>query len=246
MAKRIGLVQTRGVGDIVIALPIADHFLELGYEVVWPVDERFVEFLARANPGVEFIGVPPGDTDYFLTRPLRIIGERECDRTVILYSFLSTAMVYDPRLSASLKFDEYKYAIAGVPFRKKWDLSIARDVEREDRLFESLGVSGDYVCFHGQSSDMPEALKLPASMADGMQVVEMTRRSDDESPFDWLLTMERAAKLVLIDSCFANMAEQLAIPAPKTFILKNPVAFTPVLKNDWKFVSIDTMRASVV
>jgi len=27
MAKKIGLIQTRGIGDIIIALPIADHFI---------------------------------------------------------------------------------------------------------------------------------------------------------------------------------------------------------------------------
>ncbi|HTH52104.1 MAG TPA: hypothetical protein VL501_09235 [Pyrinomonadaceae bacterium] len=244
MTRRIGLVQTRGIGDIVIALPISDHFIEQGFEVVWPIDERFVEIFGRVKPGVDFVGVSPGDTDYFLTEPLRVINERGCERTIILYSFLSTAMVYDPRLAASLKFDEYKYAAAGVPFRKKWDLKILRDREREERLFDSLGVRGEYVCFHGQSSDMQEPLDLPPAMSEGMQIVEMTRRSDDESPFDWLLTMERAAKLVLIDSCFANLAEQLTIPVAKTFILKNPVAFTPVLKNDWKFVSVDAFRAA--
>lgn len=241
MAKRIGIVQTQGIGDIIIALPIADHFIELGCEIVWPVDEDFVRVFEPVKPEVTFLPVAKGP-DYFLNEPLKLIKGSGCERTIILYSYLSEAPVYDPRLSSVLKFDEYKYAIAGVPFAKKWDLKIERDLDREQRLFDSLGVQGDYVCFHGLSSDMSEALTMPDHMADGLQVVEMTKRRDDESPFDWILTLERAKKLVLIDSCFANLAEQLNLPNAKSLIADNNVSHTPVFKNGWQYVFPDAFR----
>jgi len=39
---QIGLIQTRGIGDIIIALPIADFFTAKGYKVTWPIDAEEV------------------------------------------------------------------------------------------------------------------------------------------------------------------------------------------------------------
>ncbi len=238
MTKRIGLIQTRGIGDIIIALPIADHFTELGYQVVWPIDADLVRIFAAIKPEIKFLPVEKGD-GYFFHDPVRLIGEQKCERTIILYSYLSNLNVYDTRLSGSLKFDEYKYAIAGVPFSKKWDLRYDRDMAREQSLFDSLNVTSDYVCFHGQSSDMAEPLELPKQMADGLRVINLDKITDSESPFDWLLTLERAKKLILVDSCFANLVEQMNLTNDKCIILKNAVAHTPVFKNGWQFMFPD-------
>lgn len=235
MPKRIGLIQTRGIGDIIIALPIADHFIELGYEVVWPIDADFVRIFAPIKPEITFLPVQNGP-GYFFHDPVRLIGEHNCERTIILYSYLSDLNIFDTRLSGSLKFDEYKYAIAGVPFSKKWDLKYKRDMAREQALFDSLKITGDYVCFHGQSSDMPKPLVLPERMADGLQIINLEKMSDTESPFDWLLTFERAKKLILIDSCFANLVEQMNLAGDKCIIVKNTVQHTPVFKNGWQFM----------
>jgi hypothetical protein len=238
MTKRIGLVQTGGVGDIIIALPIADHFEELGYEVVWPVLAEHCPTFQPAKPSIRFIPVERSPTSV-VQDPVRIIREQGCERTIILYSWVRDMNVYDPRLSRALKFDEYKYAIAGVPFSKKWDLKYDRNVQREERLFDSLGIIGEYVCFHGQSSEMTEPFKLPPRLAEGLQVIEMTKRTGDEVPLDWLLTLERAAKLILVDSCFANLVEQMNLPNRKVIIAHHVVSLTPVFKNGWQFLFPD-------
>jgi len=239
MKKRLGLVQTRGIGDIVIALPIADHYETLGYEIVWPIDEAYVSAFRRIKPSIKFLPVAKGD-GFFLNDPIRLINEHECERTVVLYSYLSSAAVYDPRLSHSLKFDEYKYAIAGVPFSKKWELNIERDQIREQNLFDFLAIDGEYVCFHGHPSEMATPLRLPEHMGGGRRVVEIAPHTD--SPFDWLTVLERAATLILVDSCFANVVEQLNFLNEKTVILHSPALFTPVFKNDWQFLFADAFR----
>ena len=33
MAKKLGLIQTRGLGDIIISIPIAHHYHRQGWEV---------------------------------------------------------------------------------------------------------------------------------------------------------------------------------------------------------------------
>src|SRR5258705_13329459 len=114
MAKKIGLIQTRGIGDIIIALPIADHFIDQGYEIVWPIDQRFIPIFQPIKPSIQFSPVTDreGGPKYLVNEPLAIIREQECDRTIILYNYVSNQQVYDPRLAEVLKLDEYKYAIA--------------------------------------------------------------------------------------------------------------------------------------
>jgi len=243
MKQRIGLIQTRGIGDILIALPIADYFLKNNCEVFWPIDERFVEMFQRVKPDVNFSPVDGNQfrgRDFFLNEPLRLLGDKGLDRTIILYSYLSGANISDPRLSGSLKFDEYKYAIAGVPFDRKWSLSIRRDEAREQALFDSLEIERDFVVVHDTGFNAVIPIKLASETERDFQVIKLTEITD--SPFDWLMTLERASELYLIDSSIANLVEQMNIPTPKRLFLRSPALFTPVYKNGWKFSYIEPIK----
>lgn len=230
---RIGLIETRGIGDIIIALPIADYFLERGCEVHWPIEDAFVPMFKPVKPEVNFIPIQRGE-DYFYEAPLARLQELRCDRVITLYSYLKNTQVYDASLSKSLKFDEYKYAIAGVPFAKKWDLRIKRNLEREEQLKRRLNITKPYICFHGAGSSFNVNFKLRPDWRDKYQVIEISPLTD--SPFDWITTLEQASKLLLIDSCFSNLVEQLNLTVEKYLILRSEVAFTPVLKNGWNFM----------
>jgi len=237
MANSIGLIQTRGIGDIIIALPIADYYLEQGLRVYWPIEARFVPMFSRVKPQVNFIPVEPG-ADAMVERPQRLLKEAGVAKTVMLYSSLSGGYVVEkPRLAASLKFDEYKYAVANVPFARKWDLRIRRDASREAALHESLKITRPYVCTHTTGSDFSLKLNVPSDWSEKYQIVEMRELTD--SPFDWLYTLEHASKLLLLDSCFSNLVEQLNLPVEKYFLLRSPINFTPVLRNEWTYVALN-------
>jgi hypothetical protein len=49
--------------------------------------------------------------------------------------------------------------------------------------------------------------------------------------------IERASLRILIDSCFANLTEQLEISGPKVFLRRSLMQFTPVLRGDWTFLT---------
>ncbi len=236
MSQKIGLVQTRGIGDIIIALPIADQLIESGHEILWPIDQRFLEMFRRVKPKIQFVAVSASEEHspgYYLHEPLELIGQHNCHRTIILYSYLSGFNICDTRLSAALKFDEYKYAIAGVPFDLKWKLKIDRDHGREQALFDSLGIKGKYVLVHKQGSDLEANIPIPPDVRREYQVVYVEEKTD--SLFDWLLVIERASMLYMIDSAMANMVEQLNMPQPKVLYLRSAIGFTPVYKNGWQF-----------
>ncbi|MDQ3219259.1 MAG: hypothetical protein ACR2M8_00780 [Pyrinomonadaceae bacterium] len=236
MPKRIGLIQTRGIGDIIIALPIADFYEEQGFEVCWPIDRRFVEMFRRIKPSIRFFPVDEGPGFFYLD-PLSILRENDCEKIISLYSYLSNLNIYDGRLSALLKFDEYKYAISGVPFARKWTLKYDRDIEREQALYDSLGITGDYICYHSTGSGLVLQRELPPHITRGLQLIRVESLTD--SPFDWLLTLERAGKLVLVDSCFSNLVEQMNLSNEKYLAARSPVSFTPVYKNGWRFIFLD-------
>lgn len=243
MAETIGFIQTRGIGDIVIGMPAATHHAQRGHRVVWPVDSRTCGFLAAAFPWVEFLPVPPewatpDPGEYYYHGPLRLAREAGCDRIFTLYSKLPLPGVtaVDEALSQSLTFDAYKFAAAGVPFAEKWNLRMERDPRREVALFESLGLEGEYVCVHGRAHDNAFSFAFPEQWRERYRFVEVDALTG--SPFDWLYTLEGAARLVLVDSVFSNLVEQLGLPNEKWCLLRSPADFTPVLRNAWHFLTV--------
>lgn len=236
MAQRIGIVQTRGIGDIIIALPIADHFIEQGFEVFWPIDRRFVEMFRRVKPEVNFLPVDGGmekARDFLLNLPLRLLSEHATERTIMLYSVIGSLNVSDLRLARSLKFDEYKYAIAGVPFERKWRLKIERDPAREQALLDRLKIEREYVVVNDRGFDFEVPIQIPPEIERDYQIVRTEELTD--SPFDWLLTLERATELFMLDSALANLVEQLNLPNRKRLYLRSDIMYTPVYRNGWRF-----------
>jgi len=55
---------------------------------------------------------------------------------------------------------------------------------------------------------------------------------------DWIYTLENAAKLFLIDSCFSNLLEQLNFTNEKYFLLRSEIFFTPAMKNNRAFMGV--------
>ena len=135
VAEKIGLIQTGGIGDIVIALPIADYFIEAGHEVVWPVRESNFKIFRETAPQVNFLSVTQDDRGQAYDTPMQMLREQNCGQIFCLYSYLEKHDVTNKSLACSLKFDEYKYAIAGVPFERKWKLQLQRNPQRPPVAF---------------------------------------------------------------------------------------------------------------
>ncbi len=97
---RLGLIQTRGLGDIVIAAPIAQYYIDRGHEVFWPVDHYFYPSVEAAFPEINFIQLDKsltasGSRGYFLDEPLHQLQMRHCDPIIPLYSYLSGLPIFN-------------------------------------------------------------------------------------------------------------------------------------------------------
>jgi len=236
--RRVGLIQSDGIGDIIIGLPIAKSFADAGAQVFWPINEKYVSFFTPAAPYVNFIPVPRNDPeDFFIGIPRAELRARQCEEVYVLYNWIlqDDKHLQRKELIEHLKFDEYKYAAAGVPFSRKWELEIVRDRAREMALHQSLDIRGPYICIHRRGHDVVANFGMPQAW-ESLQVVEVDQRTD--SPFDWIYTLEHASKIVCIDSLFANLVEQLNLPNEKHLILRLPNPYMPVMKNGWQFIRL--------
>lgn len=133
---RIGLIQSRGIGDIIIALPIARYFFDRGHEVLWPIHEDFVPSFRAAAPHVEFIPIKMDGVDSMYEVPLERLQSRDCQLIVPLYSrMVHRPDIINERFAKSFRFDEYKYAAAGVPFRENGTYASCETVTAKNGCF---------------------------------------------------------------------------------------------------------------
>ena len=231
---KIGIIQSRGLGDIIIALPIAKWYADQGHVVHWPICDAFWPSVRETAPWVKWIPLPEdGRGDFFSKEPKKRLDALKCDEIICLYQSLNVV----PELSEVpwfqiQKFDEFKYTKAGVPFRQKWKLNdcIARNPQREQALYDRLVKQEHYAVVHSEGSTYkfrPDTSTLPPEW----QVIDITQVTDNV--FDWLKILEGAQALIMLDSVFSNIVDMLDLQVDKYWIPRSHIHLTPVLGSDW-------------
>jgi len=235
MTMKLGIIQSRGLGDIIIALPIAHHYHREGWEVYWPICTEFYDSVKDHVTWVKWIPIPTDSKgDFFYAEPLRRLKNFKCSEILTLYQALNVV----PELSQQpyfqiQHFDEFKYTRAGVPFLEKWQLAdcVTRHADREQELYSKLVVKDQYMVYHTQGSTYQCSADL-SSIPPEWQQIEI-REIPGYSVFDWLKILEGAEAMILIDSVFANMVDQLKIDGDKYWIPRSHIHLTPTLGTAW-------------
>lgn len=242
MGIKRGIIQSRGLGDILIALPIARYYWEQGDEIHWPICEEFLPSFQDSVPWVNWYGIPTDSKgEFFVDAPLRVFREQGVDpaAALYLYHYLNTQpQMTSPELFSILKFDQYKYARAGVPFLRKWTLGdcIVRNSEREVSFKQRLNLPPVYNLAHLQGSSYSVDLAAVGALLDpAVAIIEIKPLSDNI--FDWLSVIEGADHVICVDSVYANMIDQLELQGPKLhWLRRSPWDLTPVLGSAWRIV----------
>ena len=236
---KIGIIQTRGLGDIVIAAPIAMYYIERGCEVYWPIDSEFIHSFKDAFPKIKFIAIDKsitGDatTEFFYHVPLEELNKKGCESIICLYSYLSGFDLGHKRLQESLPFDAYKYAVANVPFMEKWNFNPKRNPIREANLFTNLQLDPNepYIVIQDQGSNFNANLDDIIS-ENQLRIVKVTPITNNI--FDWLGVFECSKSIYAVDSVYVNIIEQLKFKNDKHIYLRSTCQFTPTLISNWSY-----------
>jgi len=242
--KKLGLIQTRGLGDIIIALPIAKYYHDQGWHVHWPVVDAWEEQLKSVAPWVRWIPVTPDSGRFFYDEPMIRLKNFGCDEIICLYQSLTDHPEFgkEPWFQFT-SFDQYKYIKAGVPFLNKWRLNecITRDPVREQALYDRVVKNEHYVVTHLNASHSTAGFDTSIIPAD-WQIIPIT---PEGYIFDWLQVIEKAECIVMTDSVMSNLVDQLNIGSDRYYIPLNHIQLTPVFGNDWTWLDNPTINPNV-
>ena len=236
--KRLGIIQSRWLGDLVIALPIAGHYRDQGWDIYWPILESFLPSMTQVAPWVNWVPLPydaPGA--YFYDIPHQRLKNLGITEYLPLYQHLTGHDFAKEKYFQYTSFDQYKYIAAGVPFLKKWDLAqyIERDLAREQALYDRLITNPQYCVLHLEGSDH-RAKFDPSMIPQDWQIIEIKPTTD--SIWDWLTIIDRSESLVMVDSVFANITDQLGLGSDRYFIQRSHIGLTPVQGHHWEWLDL--------
>jgi hypothetical protein len=237
--QRLGIIQSRGLGDLVISLPIAHYYHKQGYEIHWPICSEFIPHMIKHVPWVSWHPVTTDQGSFFYDQPLALLNKLACHEILCLYQALTGHKFHEELYFQHTKFDQYKYIRAGVPFLNKWKLSecITRDIPKEQALYDRLVKNPNYAVVHLEGSDHRARFDFSTIPAD-WQTIEITSGETD-SIFDWLTVLERAQSIVCVDSVVANLVDQLGLGTDRYFIPRSHIGLTPVQGQEWTWVKFD-------
>lgn len=238
-SKTLGIIQPGRIGDIIIVLPIAKWYYDRGYKVLWPVCSEYFplfDYINYAEP--EDIG---GNISESYNKSKEFLVGKRVDK--ILDLGIGFGREEKDWIESGLHFNEWKYKEAGVPLKERFNLQICRDFVKENQLWEYVedlyNLDGrGYSVIHDSGTKGPFKFSKK-----GVKVENFS----GYTVFDWIGIIEKANHLYCVDSCVANLADQLGLcvgnrevyfwqgipdPNPK----RKELGF-PKLSEDWKVVS---------
>ena len=214
------------IGDIIICTPIAKHYHDKGYNVIWPVRTNIQSnFIYGHIPYVTYTEFTTVSDIYKLAKDSN-------------GSVLDLSLGDNYELQNKFSFDEYRYNMSGVCFSNKWCLDLNRNYTRENMLIKTLDISRDYILRHSGTDKRRVVIDVDTDV----DIIDINFNTN--CIFDWIPVIQSAKIVMFIESCFSNLTDQLGIHNDiqmlflqqriDTQILTNGrKRCVPVLKNRW-------------
>jgi hypothetical protein len=239
--KKLGIIQTRGLGDIFIALPIAHYYYKQNWQILWPIADNWIEEMSNIAPWVRWIPITPDHGPFFYDIPYQRLKNFGCDEILPLYNALTNHPEFSQELHFNhTSFDRYKYIKAQVPFLHKWNLKdcITRFPDREQNLYNKLVTNPNYVVLHTKASEQTATFDT-SIIPDDWQQIEITQQGWTT---DWLTIIDNAQSIIMTDSVFANITDQLGLGSDRYFLPLHHIQLTPVHGHDWTWITNNTLN----
>lgn len=235
--KPVIIFQPKAIGDILFVQKIAHHYTSQGRKVIFPIMKEN-EWIRNGIERPEMLEMPLLEKEEFLFNDqfmaLGMIQAMSPMETAD-YTFLSLYFCwkYDPMRVMQLKYD-----IANLN-AYDWAsyVKLRRDRAKEERLFAELGLNDGQpyalVNEHCSNRHIPFPGSTPEKM---VQLANMP----GYTLFDWATVIERAARIVTVDTSLVLLVEILQAGGKPLHLVSryDPPSMRPLdglLRQNWRY-----------
>ena len=202
MSKICLIYQPLALGDILWVQGIVDHFIEQGYDVVYPVGDVYYDMVSKYinKQGLTWYNA---SNDYPMKQIAGVTSPLKNDDQ--MYMPLHAA---DNYVNAPLMLGKYAYAQLPVPNDYRNHFDIIRDAGREAKLIETYGITPDTIIINECFGSPPDIPIRHAISLDTSSPVHYMSISDDIKNgfclFDWIgaLQIAKAIHTVGTSICY--------------------------------------------
>lgn len=206
MNKSCLIYQPLGLGDIIWILPIVDTIIESGYTVYYPVGDVYYDMVSTYIEKENLIWVKESD-DFPLKQYYGQFNVIENETQ--LYLPIRYADRYFPNCSTMIA----KYYFLSIPigdWRKSFNLN--RNLEREQKLVETYGLTGDYIIVNKSFGTEHQDREL--NISSNKKVHYMNIEEDKKNKFnlfDWILALEKASEVHTVETSLCFLVDKYCL-----------------------------------
>jgi len=201
--KVLGIIQPGRIGDIIVVLPIAKWYYDLGFKILWPVCFEFFPLFDYVNyvKPIEIVG----SISKSYRSSIEILKGKRVDSIIDLG--IGFGRKEKDWIDSGLHFNEWKYKEANVPMKERFNLQITRDFKKEVALLE---YNKELYKLNGSSFSVIHDSGTKGPFKFGGNGVRI-KPIGNFTVFDWIGIIEKAHHLYCVDSCIANLADQMGL-----------------------------------
>jgi len=183
------IYQQYGLGDILWAMQIVDHYISQGYTVYYPVGDIFYNEVSTyiKKEGLEW---KRESEDFPLKFLYGTTQKMELGEDVYLPVAFAQHIVPAPLMPAKL-------FLTGTPIKNWWgSLNIERNLEREQKLIDTYNLTGDYIIVNKAFGTNPVDIEVNIESNFPIHVMSFERdRQNGFNIFDWISALQNAKEI---------------------------------------------------
>ena len=234
---KIMIDQPHGIGDVMFIQKIVKRYADMGFKVVFPLLDRhyWIASYFESHPNVEYqiLG-----TDFEYSNEFTKLHNETANKpftSPIRHSdkfvFLPIGSAYQA-MNGSMMTSKYSF------LKMDWSdwanyVKINRLPKKEAELEEKLKIEGSYTLVNGHCSTGEMQINTQLNAVYLREIPGFTL-------FDWIGVIEKAERVITIDTSLVLLCEVLKLQKPLYVISRyKPVSFEPIvniLKLPWHFV----------
>lgn len=197
MKKKCIINQPVGLGDILFCIPIARHYYDQGYEILWPTDFTSIQ------KHFKFIQFVPSNSISFDQNNMNI---QENDEGLVLPLRWCNNLLNNGNPITTMS-DKYKFC--NLPLEMWKQLKWERDESAEEELFERLGLKDVSYNLISEVFTPSFSMKYEIKIQNGLQNVHL-QKLDNYTLLDWGKVIENATNLYTVGSSINVIIEVMA------------------------------------